>query len=159
MSLSVRNSLLVIRNPFFEASLNPTLIRWDVLSLYNDSFYRGNIAVSAGRRTTSKRQERSCGVRRFSQGIYWIGREPVIMKDTDESPRALVPVGGRGYVGDGDQGTFRIIVGEPPAKLPITWRPRKSANTTQRRQLLSQSRTPRNWHQVVVPARIREVPA
>jgi hypothetical protein len=50
--------------------------------------------VSAGRRTTSKRQERSCGLRRFSQGIYLIGREPVIMKDTDESPRALVPVGG-----------------------------------------------------------------
>jgi hypothetical protein len=115
--------------------------------------------VSAGRRTTSKRQERSCGLRRLSQGIYLIGREPVIMKDTDESPRALVPVGGRGYVGDGDQGTFRIIVGEPPAKLPITWRPRKSANTTQRRQLLSQSRTPRRWHYVVNQDRDRELPA
>ena len=67
--------------------------------------------------------------------------------------------GGRGYVRDGDQGTFRIIVGEPPAILPITWRPRKSANTTQRRRLLSQSRTPRHWHYVVDPDRDRELPA
>jgi len=68
-------------------------------------------------------------------------------------------LGGRGYVGDGDQGTFRIIAGEPPAILPITFRPRKSANTTQRRQLLSQSRTPRRCHYVVDEDRDRELPA
>jgi hypothetical protein len=50
--------------------------------------------VSAGRRTTSKRQERSCGLRRLSQGIYLIGREPVIMKDTDQSPRLWFQSGG-----------------------------------------------------------------
>jgi hypothetical protein len=46
-----------------------------------------------------------------------------------------------------------------PAILPITWRPRKSANTTQRRQLLSRSRTPLRWHYVVDQDRDRELPA
>ena len=52
---------------------------------------------------------------------------------------------------------FRIIVAEPPSILPITWRQRKSGNTTQRRQLLSQSRTPRQWHYVVDQDRDRTV--
>src|SRR5882762_5834041 len=54
---------------------------------------------------------------------------------------------------------FRIIVVEPVAILPITWRPRGSGNTTQRRQLLLQSRTPRRWYDVVDQDRDRELPA
>jgi hypothetical protein len=42
-----------------------------------------------------------------------------------------------------------VIVGEPPAILPIIWRPQRSGNTTQGRQLLLQSRSPSLVYYVV----------
>jgi len=52
-----------------------------------------------------------------------------------------------------------VIVGEPPTILPINWRPRKSGNTTQRRQPLLQSRKPCPWYNLVGRDRDRGLPA
>ena len=52
-----------------------------------------------------------------------------------------------------------VIDGEPPTILPFNWRPRKSGNTTQRRQPLLQSRKPCPWYNLVGRDRDRGLPA